>query len=45
MKADGAGQALPTTFEISDVEAKADLLILESGIVESINKALAGAPG
>ena len=45
MKADRCGQALSTTFEISDVEAKADLLILDSGIVESINKALAGGTG
>ena len=45
IKADGTGQALSTTFEISDVEAKADLLILDSGIVESINKALAGGTG
>ena len=45
MKPNGDAQALSTSFEISDVEAKADLLILDSGIVESINKALAGAPG
>jgi hypothetical protein len=45
MKANGSGQALSTTFEISDVEAKADLLILDSGIVESINKALAEGTG
>ena len=45
MQADDSGQNLSTTFEISDVEAKADLLILDSGIVESINKALAGGTG
>ena len=41
----GDAQALSTSFEIADVEAKADLLILDSGIVESINKALAGGTG
>ena len=45
IKADGAGQALSTTIEISDVEAKADLQTLDSGILESINKALAAGTG
>ena len=41
----GTNQALSTTFEISDCELKADLLILDSGIVESVSKALAaGTP-
>ena len=34
-------QALSTSFELSDCEIKADLLILDSGIVESVSKALA----
>ena len=41
----GTNQALSTTFEISDCELKADLVILDSGIVESVSKALAaGTP-
>ena len=45
IKDDDSGQNLSTSFDISDVEATADLLILDSGIVESINKALAGGTG
>ena len=45
MKTTRDSQILSTTFEISDVEAKADLLTLDSGIVESINKALAAGTG
>ena len=45
IKADNTQRLLSTTFEISDVEAKADVLILDSGIVESINKALAAGTG
>ena len=42
---DGTDQALSTSFELSDCEIKADLLILDSGIVESVSKALAaGTP-
>jgi hypothetical protein len=40
--ADGTDQALSTSFELSDCEIKADLLILDSGIVESVAKAVAG---
>jgi hypothetical protein len=39
---DGTDQALSTNFELSDCEIKADLLILDSGIVESVSKAVAG---
>ena len=45
IKADDTQHALSTTFEISDVEAKADFVILDSGIVKSINKALAAGTG